>query len=157
MTALTQDFVHTIDTTVTGSAEFVGAAGAHLGAVGTQIGAVFTAFTARTNHGTIAAVMTVHTKAVGFRTEITLSTFLTVIIGTAGTSLTTFHAYNRAVGTAVAAGTDHLHTGDAQTAIITEISLTDAIRTDAAIGAKFIVCTFTAFIIALRAYPLHTF
>lgn len=98
-TVFTQEFIHTIDTKITGSAECITAARTHF-------------FT--------------------FRAEI------------------------RAVSAALTAGANNIHTAAAQTAVYTEIVLTDTIDTKSAICTKHIFGTAAALLTAIRT-ELRTF
>ena len=92
-TVFTQEFIHTIDTKITGSAECITAVGTH---------------------------------------------FLT------------FRAEIRAVSTALTAGANNIHAATAQTAVYTEIVLTDTIDTKSAVNTKRIFGTAAALLTAVR-------
>ena len=92
-TVFTQEFIHTIDTKITGSAECITAVGTHF---------------------------------LTFRTDI------------------------RAVSAALTAGANNIHAAAAQTAVYTEIVLTDTIDTKSAICTKHIFGTIIAFLTAVR-------
>ena len=92
-TVFTQEFIHTIDTKITGSAECITAARTH---------------------------------------------FLT------------FRAEIRTVSAALTAGANNIHTAAAQTAVYTEIVLTDTIDTKSTVRTKHIFGTIIAFLTAVR-------
>lgn len=99
--------------------------------------------------GTVTAQKTVFTQKF-IHTMDTKITGSAECITAVGTHFLTFRTEIRAVAAALTAGANNIHAATAQTAVYTEIVLTDTIDTKSAICTKFIFGTAAAFLTAVR-------
>lgn len=121
-TVFTQEFIRTIDTKITGSAECITAIRTHFFAVRAEIRAVFASLTTGTNHIHAATAQTaVYTEIIVTDTINTKSAIRTKhIFGTAAALLTAVRTEHRTFRTALAAFTDGFGTVRALSADDTE-------------------------------------
>ena len=108
---------------------------------------MLTAFSAWADRAALSADSAVYTESGRIRAVHAGSAFLTKLIRAVAAYFTASDADHRAVCTSVAAGTNHLHTGDAERALTAEVAVPYTVGTVTAVNTQFISCALTAFFI----------